>query len=239
MKNLKICVCFYGFLRSFAQTQRSLKEHLILPYNADVFVCTPNTFFGRASQDPWNNRENPATVTNEYLQHAFYGNLKGASIFDHNVNIYKQEVIKNKIIEQNFMSAYSWRSFSMFDLIRKVLQMRQNHETDNGFKYDAVILSRPDIQIAKKVELENLDLNTLHHSISHAAPVYGTELMFGDHLLFSKRENIDSFISLYDRVSEYYNQGITMNNETLMGYHLLKNNVEWKRSDFVLHGVIR
>lgn len=239
MENAKICVCFYGFLRSFHQTHSSLKHNIISKYNTDVFICAPSTFYGDIKSDSINSCENPKVVDEQYLTYSCYGNLKKCQIIENNISIYKNKVKESGIPEKNFLQALTWRSYSMFDYIRKVLELKKSYEQENNIKYDITILVRPDLQIAKNLELDKLDLNKLHHSISHAAPVYGTDKKFGDHLLVSKSENIDKFISLYDNVENYYKQGITINNETLMGFHLLKNNIEWEKSDFVLHGVIR
>lgn len=235
----KICICFYGFLRSFEQTKTSLKNNVIEPYQPDIFISTFNTFYGKSANDPFHSQENPQNINDEYLNNNFHPYLKGYQIHENNVDFYKHQVASQNLPERNWQGFFTWRSFSMFHSIANVLNMKTKYEQDNNIKYDITILARPDLEIAKTMNLDNLDMSKLHHSLSHAAPVFGTDKLFGDHFLVSNSKNIDTFKNLYDQIANYYLQGIALNNETLMGFHLLKNNIIWEKSDFVLHGVIR
>src|ERR1700674_4582805 len=121
IKNAKIAVCFYGFLRSFKHTHLSLMENLIKPHKADVFMCTHNTFYSDITKDPWHSKHNPEPVSIEYLQGVFGERFKGCEIYPYDPEPYKQEVLKYKMPQQNFMDAYIFRNFAMMDLIRKVI----------------------------------------------------------------------------------------------------------------------
>jgi hypothetical protein len=229
----------YGFCRTLDQVLGSLKQNVIEPYNMDVYISTPNTFFGNLDNDPHNSRGNPSQLTNEWLQYNLYGNLKSVNIEPHNIGHYKNEVHRMQLPEQNFMGAKTFRSLNMMDNVRKVINLRQVYERNNNIKYDAVILARPDLIYAKKVELNELDLNKVWHSVSHAAPIYSTSLLMGDHFIFGKPENIDLFMKLYDEIANLYRSGVIINNETLLGMTLLNNNIVFERTDRFLHGIIR
>jgi hypothetical protein len=235
---MKVALMTYGYMRSFAQTISSLKEHLIIPYDTDVFISTYETFYGRKERDPHNSLENPGNLTVDQLQFPLYPHLKDLLLEWHDIDHYKREVDRMKLPEKNFMGAFTFRSLSMMDSIRKVIGLRKKYEQANHIKYDIVILARPDLIIAK-FDIKNLDMNIVNGSISHQAPVLGSEYMFGDHMLISKSENIDIFSSLYDNIEKLYKQGITINNETLMCYHLLQNNIKFDKTDKFLHGVNR
>jgi hypothetical protein len=239
MSQLKVAVCFFGLFRSFDRTKETIKTNFLDIYNPDVFLYSPNTFYAKNNQDPLNGQDNPVPLTEDYVKNFFGDKLKDFVIWDLDPNIFIQQVQKNRMPEKNNIGQWAWRSYSMFHHIKKSLELRQNYERNNNIKYDVVILMRPDIELGKRMELEGLNLNKINHSVSHAASVFGFNILFGDHLLAAKPNVVDIFCSLYDRIGDYYRTGITLNNETLMGYHLIKNKIEWHKSDFVGHGVVR
>jgi hypothetical protein len=236
---MKVAVEIYGYMRTFAQTVNSIKDHIVIPLNADIFISTYNTYFGQKDTDPHNSLEHPGNLTADQLQFPLYPYLKEFIVERHDIDHYQREINRMKLPEFNHMGGPNWRSLSMHDSFRKVIRLRQKYEQENNIKYDAVILMRPDLMIAKKIEISNLDLNKVHYNPSHSAPVLGTNKFFGDHIMISCPENIDKLSCLYDKVAEYYKEGIAINNETLIAFCFMKHNIEFEKSEFTYHGVVR
>lgn len=226
----KVAILFYGYMRSFVQTVNSIKDHIIVPLNADVYISTYSTFFGQKTTDPHNSLENPGNLTIDMLQFPLYGYLKDFIIETHDIEFYKREISRMRLPEFNHMGGPNWRSLSMYDSFRKVIRLRQKYEQANNIKYDVVILMRPDLMIAK-FDIKDLDLNIINYSVSHSAPSLGSSYYFGDHALVSRKKNIDILETLYDNVENLYKQGFTVNNETFISQHLLQNNIKFERTD--------
>lgn len=238
---MKVAICFYGYLRSFKQTSQSIFDHLIAPYDCDVYMYHPNLFYAAKSYDPAFSQEQPEHATFEHLSSAFKHHLKSAVLFENNHKLFIDKVEQTGIPKDNFIGQLTWRSYGLFDNIRTVLNLRRSYESLNGIKYDAVMLARPDLQIHEKVNLEAVDLSKVSYGPAHEAPTYHMpDRKFGDHTMISRPENIDAFITLYDRVEEYCNQDkLIPNNEGLMSYHLHKHGIDWECKDYIKHSVIR
>lgn len=247
----KIAVCFYGFLRTNKLIYNNLLLNFINPLSPDVFICCPNVFFSLNSYDNIRGQDNPEIVDNKYLYSVFGKKLKTTKIIDPNPQKFKDAVIRKKlpeieriIIDEGTEYAWEWtgftyRSLSMFYQFREVLQLATNYENLMKSKYDTIILMRPDLDIKSKTDISGLDLNKVYSSGSHIAPIVGTNRQIGDHLLISKRDNILKLKTLYEDIEKYHREGIRMNNETLIGWHFIKNNIEFEYNNFCDHLLLR
>jgi hypothetical protein len=248
---MKTAICFYGMLRTNKAVSSSIRRNLIEPLNGDVFICCPDVFFSVLAKDPIRSQPNPEKVSANYLSGAFGPTLKGHHIINNDPDIYKRIVgeknlpeTETLIIEEGNPNQWTWtghtyRSLSMFYQIKQTIELMEGYEEREGIKYDCVILLRPDLDIKNLTVIDHLDLNFLYTSGNHLAPIIGTDKRIGDHLLVSKRDNILKLKTLYDDIGNYHLEGIKINNETLIGWHLIKNDVEFLFDKFSDHIIER
>jgi hypothetical protein len=238
-----IAVCFYGFLRSHKGCIERWKENVLEPLNADIFICCPNIVYATPSTDSWASKENVEEVKSEYLYGIYGERLKGLQILNYNPEQFKKLVSYYGLPENNMWGGvahpnqFAWRIFSMFNHIRLSLELCNNYQIDSNIQYDNLILARPDLFIENRYNLDILDPDIVYSSGDHQALVLNTDKWISDHLLISKQENIMKLSSIYENIANYHKEGIVLNQETLIGFHLMKNNIKFERSNFSQHHI--
>ena len=247
----KTALCLYGFLRSHRSTINKWKANVIEPLDADVFICCTEFFYAPSVIDVWASSEILEKVEPEYLQQNYEQRLKELKILPYEPEKYKKLVKDLQLPENNMLNdrgeisnigqsnQFAWRMFSMFFHIQTVLKMCQEYQEQHHIYYDTIIISRPDLSIENKYNIEHLNPETVYSSGDHIARVLGTEKWISDHLLISKQSNIMKLLYIYDHISQFYKEGIVINQETLIGFTFLKHNIEFTRSDFSNHHLIR
>jgi len=108
---------------------------------------------------------------------------------------------------------YLFRAFSFYYTRMKSLELKKNYEEQNGFKYDCVISCRYDLgQRDRDQNLEyyvsriNFDPN-LDMSNMYSAMWNQINAGMADQWFYSNSENMDNFIGMYDKLSEYLTPG--------------------------------
>ena len=150
---MKIAVCISGQFRFYDQTVRSIIEHLIEPYNCDVFCCFSND------------------ISNSYDK------ISDDQILTKINNAFASRVKETKIITSE-LSVKTGSSFASDQLVAireygnvhprsKKLELcdelRRKHQKENNFEYDVVVSIRSDFLFNKRFVIEeNIKDNTVY-----------------------------------------------------------------------------
>jgi hypothetical protein len=230
---MRVALCLYGFSRTFGQTYQSYIDYVINKLNGDIFIFIPNT----------KNLDDNTALNIDHFKTIFKDKLIKCELFTHDIEFFKNIVKENNLPEKvswTWWQNETYKSFSMFYQIKNVLAFKEEHEINNNFKYDAVLLSRPDMRIVEKIDL-NIDLNKVYFTGDHCPPIIGLEpqQFISDHLLLTNSDNMSLLKEIFDKIPEYHREGILINNETLIGFHFIKNGKEIVKQAFTHHLLTR
>ena len=76
--------------------------------------------------------------------------------------------------------------------------------------------------------------------IEGAARVFGTDKCLNDQIMICNSTICDLLKDIIDKIPEYYHKyKIMINNETVIGYHLLLNHIHFSKEDFVTYKIYR
>ena len=201
---MRIAVCLSGQPRFLERGFKQISEKITSKYDVDFFVHTW-----------WNNDNMNAIGSNR------------SHIFDENtleliMRYYKPKLMLNEPqINFNIYDDVDYElinpisPYSMFYSIKVSNDLKSFYEKKNNFKYDAVIRCRFDISI------ENFDINLSEIDLSY---IYTDTVGNGfpnDQFGLSNSENMDYYSSLFDKINNYYNEGVrNFVGERLLRYHL-------------------
>ena len=113
--------------------------------------------------------------------------------------------------------------FKMFYNIFKTNQLRTDYETENNFKYDIVIRTRPDVGLLHEVDLRNYILSPNTIVMPHNR-WFGWAEQSNDHLAFGCSDIMTMYSDIVNRLKEYNDRGVIFHPETLLGHHLQTSN---------------
>lgn len=144
--------------------------------------------------------------------------------FPSNHNIIDVQIENQNIVPPMFNSEHVL--FKQFYSLNQVDILRQQHGP-----YDLVIRGRIDLSIPT-----TFDLNTIKTLIDQNPKLIFTPINnrhglydLNDQLAISSPENISIYTSLINYINQYKSQGIIEHPETLLGHHLISNNLEIRR----------
>ncbi|MBZ7984504.1 hypothetical protein [Campylobacter sp. RM12647] len=185
LNNIKVAVCMSGPLRGdYIKSLELLKNNILLPLNADLFVHTwENTrlYTGFRGGNIWHslfgseisNKAVGEIINKELLQKLLPNTFKVLSAeiilkteydFFNNVNPTNILIDSEKNFENSFKD-YQLLKYSrtqnlniskMFYGIQKSLELMLQHEIKNNIKYDFIIRLRPDVPILEQITLEKI-----------------------------------------------------------------------------------
>lgn len=154
MSKLRVALCFSGQMRNFEDCVDSLYTHFLDrdKYDIDVFVSTWRKR-GANSTNPGTKNNKLDTITADHIE-AQFSNVRKVEIEDF------KKVCSDDIYQQIGLL------LPMYYKIWRADKLRREYEVANGFTYDWVIRSRPDILFRKDSDFsfEDLDPNVLYHS---------------------------------------------------------------------------
>ena len=166
---MKVAVCLYGYLREwFEESVDSLLN--ALDENEDVDF---HFFF-----HTWIESEDQRDLIREKIEEKMIGQ-KIQFVIDEQVQFDARE-----IKEFNFKSKFYSK--------KKVVQSCTNHETATGYKYDFVLLTRPDLAWFKKIKFSDLEKNKMYVAGPHR------EEKVNDLFFIGNSNYMERFCQLYD-----------------------------------------
>lgn len=189
-------------------------EYLIVPNNADVFIHTwhdPNAV-GKKYESTWSNSsdiiksDTPERIVELYKPKS------------HLIEPPKNFGIDTKKYEGRKGKQSAFTTFSMFYSIEKANYLRRMHEKENQFQYDCVIRCRFDLKfMIWPVIAEQYDQKLFWgiRQLNHM-----NVPCFTDHFAFSNGENMNNYCNVFPNIDRYFNHGLMLENEILLGHHL-------------------
>jgi len=234
---VRIALCFYGFLRTFEKTHHSFINHLVNRGDVDVFLYSPNI----------RNDGDGSAVSSEYIVNNFRASLVNYNLFHYDTAVFKSLTSWLQLPEKEYWNSWvgdTYKSLSMFFQIMNVLCMKEQHEKKNNFEYDVVILSRPDIMIMEPFQFDR-DMTKVYFSgpptTPHIAPIIGSNPIqyIADHIIMTNSKNMSGIKNVYNLIQWYSREGIIINNETLLGFYLIKNKIEIVNQKFTSYELMK
>lgn len=257
----KTAVVLYGFLRTYEKTAFSLIKHIIHPNNADLFIFAPNR--SGVINDSWyeenaklNNKDHSLgnTISEEDVVKNYKGKLTKLKLWEYDKEMFNKDELKNIPIIAHINPT---RIVSMFYHIENALKLVEQYEKEHHFKYDYIILSRPDIAFYSDIKTNNCSLESISVSstigyldkktgqlLQARAPVMfwknvilgemleAEKYHFNDPIIISDRKNFAPLFSIYKNVPQFVQIGLPFNPETILFYLLcFKQNLSLKFCD--------
>ena len=119
-------------------------------------------------------------------------------------------------------------TFSMYYSIMKSNALKVFYEKELSFKYDYVIRARFDLQLDFDLSLTEFDNNFLYFHNDCPNPNG-----MNDQFAISSSDNMNVYSSLFYKIDHYWvNDGVTLSNELLLKWHLLKNEISLRPFSF-------
>lgn len=254
----KVAVVLYGFLRTYETTAKNLIKNILEPNNADLFIFTYNN--EGISYLPENMDINQAkcklsisqdlqgkTVTGEKLFKIYGKYLK-----DYKINHYnrKKFLKESKGVLSPFLPIE--RFYSLYYNISEATKLLLNFCKKHKVTYDAVILTRPDLNFYSSIDIKDIDLEKLnipkyggnikcyekpvpyytcyYKNVERGEYIPWQEIIFSDQLIVSSMCIMRNLSSLYASLKEYNEYKLPVcHPETILYYHLAyKNKIEVK-----------
>ena len=248
---MRYAICIYGYLRSYQFTIYNFIKQLVKPYGCDVFIYCPNTTYAKLDDDIFHTKANPELVHPHRIKDDFGLYLKSIATWSYDKHIFIDKVKKDGVVKKNKFNQETWRSYSMFFHIKRVLEMMESYEMQMNIKYDKVILTRLDLFIYNKVKLKKLSNEIVYFPIGEgfdeenkrrfgAAPIDKTDKTLNDQFLIGNRDHIIKLKDIYDNIKDFVHKNkIELNNETLIGYQFIQNNIQFEPKDIILYKLYR
>jgi hypothetical protein len=241
---MKIAVCFAGFLRSFPATIGNWNYRL-RDYDCDFYIHSPGTYYA-PSQESVHDARGTQIVDSSFVQYTLNSKLKWLNLYEYRSEKFKNVVINCGMPEKNQFDQPIYRILSYQYNIQEVTKMVMT----SGISYDYIMLTRADLNLYEDFNFHNLNNNQINYPVYHGltlqgalkngiAGVVGTPYAYNDQIFIGKSSHISIFQNIYDSVPNYYNEGISINSETLLGIHCLKNNISFGTNDFVKYDILR
>lgn len=243
---MKIAYLFYGYARTHGQLINNYKT--FLDCNNDVFIETYDTFYSIKDIDDINYTDIVTYTSEEYFRQTF-SNIKYCNISRQNNVLLNQIIINNKLPKHNQIGQLVIRTLSMFTTIQKLINAKIKYEKLHNFKYDCCVILRLDLLFNSKLIIPS-NLNKLsyphfysfneHNKIEGTAKVFGTDKCLNDQIMICNSDICNKLKDIINMIPFYYHKrNIMINNETLIGYQLIFNNIDFSKEDFVTYKILR
>lgn len=210
---MRIAVCLSGMLRNFESTHSTFNKYISEIYKPDIF------FFGYPNN-------NGKEYCNKKLIELY--NPKKFLLQDYTEELRNIICSNESKFKQNCrLETKINNTISQFYNIYNCDLLRQEYEKQNKFIYDVVIRSRTDVYYYKSFEKHELLLASMGHVL------IPTEWDFknvsseavSDSFAMTNSRNMTKYSNIYNKYESYYNNGCLMHPESLLGKHLITENL--------------
>lgn len=220
----RVAVCLSGHLRTFERTHKSLKDNLIAPLNADVFIHTWEMLGSENSKAGADQLSSSATTKSKIsLIREFYDPKKiNIETFDKNYFMNLGNKVNILDSDRMYVVNHLGYHFAMFYSIKKANDLKSEFEIENGFKYDYVIRFRPDLYLETKINQSFFP----SHKNSIVTPMiaqYHSDGM-NDQIAIGSSENMDTYSLIFNNKLQYCQSRVcSIRPESLLRYHCTKH----------------
>ena len=232
--DLRVALCLAGQMRTFRKCYGYLVENVLDPLDPDVFVHTESSIgiTNRLGMQASGRGDEQGTVNRSTIER-LYDPLR-VEITEPFSAADRREFrgvrVPDKLIEAE---PDHWQgNIPNFYEIYRCNELKRDHETEQGFRYDVVIYLRPDLLVPQ--ELPDIVLSNpqkLWHTQTHPK-------LISDKMAVSSSENMDYYSSVWKQLSDYWEEplggGGKMNHrsgERLLRQHMARSEIEVERFD--------
>lgn len=221
-KPKRVAICVSGMMKIDDAAMQSLYENIAEPLNADVFIHTwdkiqvwsgdarKSGFWQRQFKLSDNKIPQPLrNMDNFQAKLPLTGNLLLSTINDDVRNHFSatHSSIKKFLVEneatalqkwsdnERFMSRGHLNQFKMYYGIKRSFDLLESYEKSNGFKYDVIIRTRPDMFITKK-----FDANLLSEIDENSVVVNAGSVGPNDGIFYALRQDYEKIVSIWDEI---------------------------------------
>jgi hypothetical protein len=205
---MKIAICLSGMMRNFENTYPRFKKHIIDAHNPDIFFCGyPNKQDINYCKEKLINLYNPK----KYILRSYNDEIR--KNICSNEKKYESHKRPETVINNYISQIYN---------IKLSDQLRIEYEKENNFIYDVVVRSRIDVYYFKSFEENELKMANCGEVLIPDEWDFKivNNICVSDSFAMSNSKNMELYSSLYDCFDNYYENGITLHPETMLGYHL-------------------
>jgi hypothetical protein len=214
---MRTAILISGQLRDAKDCFPSLKEYIINPYDADVFIDTwtpGNNVLDHRGQLIADSLSVHDTLSLYMPKMAMFEDFDNSPFFDR----IKKNAIGNKI---GFDGSHAWETkieniFYMYYKVWRCFQHMKHFEAINNFKYDRVIRMRFDLVFEEFPIIETQPTTVYVPSGSDHRGGISDLLCLGD------RESMEMICSLFSHLLEYAASGAGMHPESILRTHMHK-----------------
>lgn len=200
---MKIALCLHGYFANAGGVESSVAGHsyidrkLLSRYDVDVFVHS------------WDitNKEKVLSLYNP-IKHVFEEQI----MFEQELNLIDQASFFGQSGQAPGMYRINtaFKGLSFLYSRKAAIEVKRQHELENGFEYDCVILARFDLGQRGKEHTQKYYATNFNFSpkldMNFVYSAFWDQLNHGyaDHWFFSSSKNMDKLSLLFDKVTEYY-----------------------------------
>ena len=231
-EDIDVALCISGQMRTYKKCFGNLKENVLESLDPDVYIYTDRrTGVTNRSDGVVDVSEADEIVTMETLK-ALYDPVR-AEIIDPPEDMHRE--FKSVRVPEALMEAEPdrWKgNIPLFHGIYQCNEMKREYEKENGFTYDIVIRMRPDLLLREGLPDEVLETPD---TLWHGSP---RNFVVDDRFAVSSSENMDHYASVWERLSEYWQDPVGDGDPTrnrvggrLMNIHMEQSDIPTRMMD--------
>lgn len=251
----KTLIISCGMLRTYKRTSISVLKNVVQPLDADIFFTGPDVVGGVSHR---NNKDagidsGDAKPDVKYLADIFGGKLVGHNFFPY--------IDRTSVQLRGVKPFYGINIERIASFMYNIKTAIESVDID---KYDAVIITRPDVAMYRPFHLPDFLGNTLHFNIGEGYDENGSrklgcapvcpfvnidlgmaigngDMHFNDQIMIGSQKTIKKLGGLFDNLEKYTVEfGIPPTPETLIAFHMhLIEHVDLSAGDFTSHEIVR
>jgi hypothetical protein len=225
-------------MRSYKNCFDYLEENLIQRLNPDIFIHTwSNQGSVSRKEEPYTNDPHDYTVNQSEIKKLYRAEKVVVEEFEESFYKRIDNISVPDDIEQH--ESYTKSILPLFYKMYKCNELKKKKENEGDFRYDVVIITRPDIAVLNPLPQKVLNnpqfLWELRDDNTRGSHVVD------DLYVASSSKNIDYYTSIFNRLNKYW-QKVTKKEyskeipyftraQRLLRHHINKSNIEIRRTD--------
>lgn len=232
---MKIAVQFFGHLRTFEKCVESVRRHLLLKYDCDVFMHTWS-LTDHKTKTWYRVQDKNITVVDNYIKKRIFDLYSPKALLIEDQNFLSDDEFFIPCMHNNGETKISSLGLKyMIHSKYRVNELRIKYQIAHNVNYDYVVMIRPDVML-----YEDLDLNSVIDEINISGYVLSRFCAFNyinsrqfpvlgncasDVLYFGSPMSIDRVVSVLNRIDFLSLKNGIWNPESLFVNELLKKGV--------------
>jgi hypothetical protein len=217
---MRVALLISGMFRHFDFCRERLHKKIISPLGCDVFVDTWEFALAQKKVD----KDGSKKISEFDIKNI--QNIKGYRI---------EENIKLDNSDLKIEMARYENCIYMFYKIKSCFDLMKQYEQANGFKYDYVIRSRPDLYF-EDIFYERYFVDSDNIFFSYSQYYHGV----CDQFFWAKRDTMEKICYVYDKIREYHiDDKIKIYAEILLKHHIEKNQIKKEMNGHFRFGLVR